>query len=126
MHLGVRMCLHTYVRGGRQASAICPLTNSIIIILGIQEEPKVNGTQCNERHLVKQSQLPDNQSPCNSGEDRRRPRGFEQTRAQSRGQRQVDGAVRYLASSEQRLGTGAGCCAKSHSFSKGQGGDGEE
>ena len=43
---------------------------------GYQEEPKMNGARCNERHLVKQSQLPDNQSPCNSREDKRKPQGL--------------------------------------------------
>lgn len=42
---------------------------------GYQQEPKINGTQCNERHLVKQSQLPDNQSPCSSREDKRKTSG---------------------------------------------------
>lgn len=36
---------------------------------GYREELKIDGTQCDERHLVQQSQLPDNQSPCNSREE---------------------------------------------------------
>ena len=40
---------------------------------GCSDELKINETQCNERHLVKQSQLPGYQSPCNCREDKRKP-----------------------------------------------------
>lgn len=61
---------------------------------GYREELKIDGTQCDERHLVQQSQLPDNQSPCNSREEAagtvsegRSPEH------RARGQRRADGAV---------------------------------
>jgi hypothetical protein len=74
---------------------------------GIQQALKINGTECNERHLVKQSQLPDNQSPCNSREDEGKHRDCELMIAQSCSRRkQGDAAVCYPASSEQRLSVG--------------------
>lgn len=69
----VYMCARVYVQGH---PLLCFLTDRAVIALGVQDELKINETQCNERHLVKQSQLPDNQSPCNSREDKRKPWGL--------------------------------------------------
>ena len=69
----VYVCAHVYVQGH---PLFCFLTDRAVIALGVQDQLKINETQCNERHLVKQSQLPDNQSPCNSREDKRKPWGL--------------------------------------------------
>ena len=69
----VYVCACVYMQGH---PPLCSLTDRAVIVLGVQDELKINETQCNERHLVKQSQLPDNQSPCNSREDKRKPRGL--------------------------------------------------
>lgn len=62
-----KMCPRARVRSVGRGGALCPFSSRVIVILGVQEEPRVNGTQGNERHLVKQSQLPDTQSPCLPG-----------------------------------------------------------